>query len=305
MHILVIFTGGTIGSTVTDGWISPDDAAKYTLIHAYEKTHGNTVIFSTRAPYTILSENLCAENLNVLIREVSNALTQDFDGIIVTHGTDTLQYTAAALAYATGNNSKPIVLVSSNYPLNDARANGNENFAAAVSFIEQQCGRGVFVAYKNKNEAVSFHNALSVVTHLEADDKVFSLYDDIYATATQNGITVTGVCESCEKIPVTLAKHSPVLAVTTYPADAYAYTLSDCRAVLLRPYHSGTFPTDLPAFIAFCKRVKAAGIPIFAVNIPKGTTYASSKQFDALGIIPLYDTTFISAYVKLWMQFSE
>ena len=128
MRILVIFTGGTIGSTVTDGWISPDGATRYTLINAYQAAHGEEISFSIRAPYSILSENLSAKNLTALTNEVCAAVKEDFDGVIVTHGTDTLQYAAAALAYATGNDCIPTVLVSSNYPLNDPRTNGHQNF---------------------------------------------------------------------------------------------------------------------------------------------------------------------------------
>ncbi len=304
MHILVIFTGGTIGSTLTDGWISTDDATRYTLINTYRTANGEDVTFSTRAPYTILSENLSACNLATLANEVCKAVTEDFDGVIVTHGTDTLQYAAAALAFATGNNCKPVVLVSSNYPLSDPRSNGNANFKAAVDFIKENSGRGVFVAYQNDNEAVTFHNALSILSHLETSDALFSLHNSVYAIATENGIAVTGAVQPCETLPIAFSDNANILVLEPHPADTYAYPLEQYRAVILRPYHSGTFPTDIPAFTAFCERAKAAGVPVYAVGIPQGTTYASSKQFDTLGITPLYDTTFVSAYVKLWMQLS-
>lgn len=304
MHILVIFTGGTIGSTLADGWISPDDAAKYALIHAYQAENGNLITFSTRAPYTILSENLGAKNLEMLANEVVSATKEDFDGIIVTHGTDTLQYTAAALAYATGNNCIPVVMVSANKPLADPTSNGHANFKAAVEFIQQQSGRGVFVAYKNGNHPVSFHNALSMLTHLEADDKIYSLYNDVYAIETDDGVNVIGNTAPCETLPVKFSEHAKVLTVHLHPVNGFTYPLQDYRAVLLCPYHSGTLPTSLAAFQAFCERAKAAHIPVYAVNIPKGDTYASSKAFEALGITPLYETPFISAFVKLWMQYS-
>ncbi len=305
MHILVIFTGGTIGSTLTDGWISPDDATRYTLINTYRAAYGEDVTFSTRTPYTILSENLSAQNLSALVNEVCSAVKEPFDGVIVTHGTDTLQYAAAALAFATGNDCKPVVLVSSNYPLEDPRSNGNQNFKAAVDFIKEKSRRGVFVAYKNDNESVFFHNALSVLSHLEEDDRIFSLQNKVYAAATENGITVTGTVAPCDTLPISFDENAGILVVAPHPADTYAYPLAQYRAVLLRPYHSGTLPTDLPAFTAFCERVKAANIPLYAVNIPSGNAYASSKQFEELGITPLYDTTFASAYVKLWMQHSN
>lgn len=304
MNILVIFTGGTIGSVLTDGWITTDDATKYTLINTYKERFGDDVTFTTRTPYSILSENLSADSLSVLTAEVVKATAEAFDGIIVTHGTDTLQFSAAALAYATGNNGIPTVLVSANYPLDDPRSNGNENFKAAVDFIKERSGRGVFIAYKNGEQAVTFHNALYALDHLEADDAMFSMYGKVYAYATENGICVCGETAPCETVPAKFTDTPGILVVELHPADGYMYALEPYRAIILRPYHSGTLNTDSAPFVAFCERAKALHVPIYVVNIPQGTTYASSKSFDALGITPLYDTTFAAAYVKLWMELS-
>ena len=90
--------------------------------------------FATLNPYTILSENLSSEHLNILTDTVVSNIAL-YDGIIVTHGSDTLQYSASALAYAVGCESVPVVLVSSNFPLEDERANGIYNFIGAVEFI--------------------------------------------------------------------------------------------------------------------------------------------------------------------------
>ena len=211
MKILVIFTGGTIGSTLSDGWISPDSSTRYKLIDTYRQNHGDDVTFVTRSPYSILSENLSAQTLSALVNEVTAALNEDFDGIIVTHGTDTLQFSAAALAYATGNDTVPIVLVSSNYPLDDPRANGNANFRAAVSFIKNACGRGVFISYKNANDAVMFHNALEALGHLESDDAVFSMHGNAYAVETADGIQITGKTLPCDKLEAKFAEDSRIL----------------------------------------------------------------------------------------------
>ncbi len=305
MKILVIFTGGTIGSTVENGWISPDSNTSYTLINNFKESYGEEVEFETDSPFSILSENLSAETLKLLTERVIAALKKDYDGIIVTHGTDTLQFSAAALAYATGNDCIPTVLVSSNFPLDDPRTNGNANFKAAVDFIRGKHGTGVFIAYQNQGSPVKFHNALAAVDHLEADDSVFSIYGEEYAQENAEGICVIGKYTPCEKIPAKFAEDSHILTIELHPANGYAYNLEHYRAIILRPYHSGTLNTDSPAFTAFCDRAKEAGIPIYAVNIQKGDTYESSKTFDALGIIPLYNTTFASAYVKLWMELSE
>ena len=68
MKIHVVFTGGTIGSSVSGGVISPADSSKSVLLENYIALHGNDVSFETAAPYFALSENLCAENLNSLVR---------------------------------------------------------------------------------------------------------------------------------------------------------------------------------------------------------------------------------------------
>lgn len=305
MRILVIFTGGTIGSTVSGGWISPDDSARYTLLNTFRQQHGDDVTFVTRSPFSILSENLSAATLSALVNEVTSALNEDFDGIIVTHGTDTLQFSAAALAYATGNDTFPIVLVSSNYPLDDKRANGNANFSAAVNFIKNACGRGVFISYKNENNAVTFHNALETLRHMESDDSVFSMHGKVYAHETADGIHVTGKSMPCDKLSANFSAVAPVLVIDLHPADGYSYALENYRAVILRPYHSGTLNTDSPSFIAFCERAKKMNIPVYVVNAPDGAAYASSKAFEALGIIPLFNETFASAYIRLWMRLSE
>ncbi len=304
MKILVIFTGGTIGSTVHDGWIAPDEATRYTLIHNFIKNNGDEIDFETCTPFSILSETLSAKTLKILVDRVCSAITKDFNGIIVTHGTDTLQFSAAALAYTTGNDCIPTILVSSNFPLDDPRSNGNANFKAAVNFIRGKKGRGVFIAYQNQGAPVEFHNALAVADHIEADDAIFSLYGNVYAKETRGDICVLGKSFPCEKLPAKFAENSRILTIKLHPADGYTYAPENYRAVILRPYHSGTLNTASETFIAFCNRAKNAGIPLYAVNIQGEKTYASSKFFDKLGIIPLLNTTFTAAYIKLWIEHS-
>lgn len=146
MKILVVFTGGTIGSCYNDGVISPDSNTRYKLIEMY-KQNGGCAEFDAISPYTVLSENLNGEYFNLLYNSVKENIN-NYDGIIVTHGTDTLQYTSAVLSYMFGFCNTPIVLVSANYPLESEKSNGLENFSAAVDFIKSGNNKGVFVAYK-------------------------------------------------------------------------------------------------------------------------------------------------------------
>lgn len=306
MKILVIFTGGTIGSLLNDGWISPDGQTKRELIRRYEKKCGKDITFVTKEPYSILSENLSANDINLLVSTVCASVKEDYDGIIVTHGTDTLQYSAAALSFALGNSCIPVILVSSNYPLDDERTNGHVNFAAAVEFIREKKGNGVFAVYRNNNRPVRFHRGLSLLCHREADDSVYSIGGNHYAEMDENGITVNEVkAIEIGATEFTLCESPRVLVVDACPGELYEYSVENYNAVILRPYHSGTLNTSNGNFEKFCLRAAENNVPVFVVNVKEGEAYISSKEFDRLNIIPVYSSTFVSTYVKLWIAISR
>lgn len=301
MKILVIFTGGTIGSRVKDGWISPAGSTPYLLLDGYlSKNKG--VSFDTLSPYTVLSENLSADNLTQLLSCVSQNLTKGYDGIIITHGTDTLQYTAAALGFAFGR-TLPIALVSSQKPLEDPLANGHDNFAAAAELIRSG-ERGVFAVYRNNDGRVYVHHASRLLRHGEVSD-------DLYSLSAHYGVCEKGRFvknpdfvhgeSSAPSGAVTFCESSGVLNIFCHPRGEYDYELSKVGAVLLQPYHSGTLCTSDDSFVRLCKRAADVGVPLFAVNVTDGAQYASSKAFKELGIRALPLCAAIPVYMKLWM----
>ena len=304
MKILVIFTGGTIGSRKNEGVISPDTKTKYTLIENYKKAFGDDIEFSFLEPYFLLSENLSADILNTLISTVCENLEGGFDGIIVTHGTDTLQYSAAALSFAVGSDSLPIVMVSANYPLENPLSNGDANFAAAVDFIKSASGRGVFIAYKNRGETLKFHAPFSCLTFGEADDSLYSIKGNFYAEYKEGEIQKNEKFEGKNieaRGAFTLKARPQILVTPAHPADSFNYPVEDYKAVILCPYHSGTLNTENPDFVAFLKRAKRATVPVFSVNYPSGDIYETATVFEKLGITPLSET-FIYSFMKIWLE---
>lgn len=307
--IKVIFTGGTIGSIIKDGWISTDEQTGWLLLSKYrEYTKDTQTDFVTETPYTVLSENLSAKELNLLAKCVNKNLEEDYDGIIVTHGSDTLQYTAAALSFMFDNAKIPVVLVSSNYPLEMERANGTENFTAAVEFIKAEAGKGVFVSYKNQeDDRVCIHRGTRVTAHREASDDVYSIDRKPYAffdgkikinekyTPGETGVA-TGVTE--------FSDYPDILVIESRPGDRYSYSLENCKAVILAPYHSATLNTQNQRLVEFCESAYKNNIPVFLVNANGGTGYESEQDFDKmhLEILPLCSK--IAVYVKCWMAIS-
>lgn len=310
MKILVVITGGTIGSTIKGSFTSLDTGKNYTLIEQYKSKHGDSVDFKTVSPYSILSENLGAEELNKLIDYIDSNINGGYDGIVVTHGTDTLQYSAAALAYCYPAASVPVVLVSANHPLDNTLSNGHDNFEAAVEFIRAKAGNGVFVAYKNKTDSkTDIHYGTRIYTHLENKDEVYSIDNRIFASY-ENG---TVVLNSAYAPTTALQKNTPyhfryktgVMVVSSMPGDSFAYDLSEAKAVIIRPYHSGTINTADGCLQSFCEKAKESCVPVFIMTAGLKAEYESTSVFKRYGIIPLPLSTFVSQFVKLWIANSN
>ncbi len=122
----ILSTGGTIASKVDyrTGAVSPQFSTDDILDAIPEL--GEIANIKGKVVYSILSENMRAEYWRKLAVEVYNEIKAGADGIIVTHGTDTMGYTAAALSFMV-QTPVPVVLVgsqrSSDRPSSDAAMN--------------------------------------------------------------------------------------------------------------------------------------------------------------------------------------
>lgn len=136
--ILVVLTGGTIGSTIADNTINVTEKSAYVLINEYYKKYGESDIFQIEQPYNILSENTTLDTWTKLCSYLSKLDYDNYEGIIITHGTDTYSYTSALLGLLYDNFLNiPMILVSSNYAIGEPESNGLNNFANAVKFIKE------------------------------------------------------------------------------------------------------------------------------------------------------------------------
>ncbi len=304
MKILVIFTGGTIGTTIKNGWADIDATTKYVLLDSYNNK--DNIEFAIASPYSTLSENLSAKHLNMLQKEIADNITKDFDGIIVTHGTDTLQYSATAIEYAFNGCEIPIVFVSADYPLEDSRTNGYANFEAAVEFVKSKSANGVFVSYKNNDEDnTNIHIGSRILQHCEYDANIYSIDNVPFATYSDK-ITLNNIkIENTNNIGiVNYIENSCILSVESCPGNNYAYCLDNVNAVILKPYHSGTLDTANGCLKDFCDRAKAKNVPVFVTGTHYGVAYKSTELYSDLGVKLVPFGTYISAYMKIWAGIS-
>lgn len=313
MKILTVFTGGTIGSarrgSAESGVISPDSACSYALLNMYASSHGDAE-FETAFPYAILSENLRAENLNSLCACISAHDLTAFDGVIVTHGTDTLQYASSFLGFVFANSKTPVVLVSANYPLEDKRSNGFANFAAAVDFIRSGEGVGVFAAYKNNGENPRIHRAQRLLAFDAYSDRLRSVFDEYYGEIIGGKFVKNAAYSDDESFsaparPVRLCEPSGIIFIKLYVSMTFPKLSRDVKAVLLEGWHSGTLPTGDDSFARFCKCAEDLKIPVYLTGAQRGFFYESKLKFDELGIRVLPPSSPIAAYMRLWLEISQ
>lgn len=205
MNIAVLFTGGTIGSTLVGNVIGTKtgaaDGLLDTLSCVERDGHVEEITYQVYHPYTLLSENstgLTIAQLAQSIREVvseakytgsakvalgnkgeaedGTSVFTGLDGVIIMHGTDTLAYSAAAMGYLFGDCDIPMVFVSSNYVLTDPRANGAYNFQYAVQFLAFDCKqKGVYVSYQNGDGIPRIHLGTAIIGHQPYSDEVYSV----------------------------------------------------------------------------------------------------------------------------------
>jgi len=153
MPILVIFTGGTIGCPPPDrdGTLSVRDtqpAGKHYLIENYGNPH--KIEFETMQPLNSLSENMTVSSWNILLNCLKGIDPSEYDGVIITHGTDSMAFAASMFGMLLSGIEIPVVFIGSNYHLLDKRADGHRNFADAVNFIRNSKLCGTFVIFESK-----------------------------------------------------------------------------------------------------------------------------------------------------------
>jgi glutamyl-tRNA(Gln) amidotransferase subunit D len=106
------------------------------------------------------SENIKPEHWSLIARKVANnILSGKYDGIIVSHGTDTMHYTSAALSFALQNLPIPVVLVGAQRSSDRPSSDASLNLLGACTFATRSKFSGVFVAmhYSISDEVIACH----------------------------------------------------------------------------------------------------------------------------------------------------
>ena len=133
-NILMIGTGGTIASEMTDDGLTPELTPEQLL--RYVPAISGLCRVDCLSLFSIDSTNVTPAHWT----RIAAALRENYaryDGFVISHGTDTMAYTAAALSYLVQGSGKPIILTGSQKPINydstDSKLNLMDAFVCACS----------------------------------------------------------------------------------------------------------------------------------------------------------------------------
>ena len=145
-RILLIGTGGTIASEMGENGLVPELTSDQLL--RYIPDISQICQVECVQLFSLDSTNIMPKHWV----EIANTLREQYeryDGFVISHGTDTMAYTAAALSYLVQGGPKPIVLTGAQKPIGfettDSKQNLRDAFAVAASDMA-----GVMLVFNGK-----------------------------------------------------------------------------------------------------------------------------------------------------------
>lgn len=160
----------------------------------------------------------------------------DYDGFVITHGTDTCAYTAAALSYQLINLSKPVILTGSQLPIDVEKTDAVMNLTNAFIYSCEDIS-GVFLAFSEK--LIKGTCAKKIKT------KSFDAFESInfpYIATIRNNIveyninTFENIMTSCNGFHIKTDMCTDIAVITLFPGmnyNIFDYLNSSCRGVII------------------------------------------------------------------------
>jgi L-asparaginase len=145
-RILLITTGGTIASEPSNEGLKPGITSQGIMNNIYSFNQQYNI--TTHDLFQLDSSNIQPEEWQAIARCIYGSY-KDYDGVVVTHGTDTMAYTASVLSFMLKNLPIPVVLTGSQLPISHPLTDAKDNLLCAFTMAASEVP-GVFIAFNRK-----------------------------------------------------------------------------------------------------------------------------------------------------------
>lgn len=316
-NLSFIATGGTIASRVdyeTGGVkmvLTPEEL--FAVVPEITKKAN----FSISNPFTIASEDMVPKDWVELAEECVKQLNSGVEGVVLTHGTDTLGYTAAALSFMV-NSPKPIALVGAQRSPDRGSFDGAFNLMCATNYALSNSRETAVIMHGDPNDSYCFaHRGTKVrKMHSTRRDAFKSINDSPLAKITADKVEFLqenkkrGEGEASSQAVFEEKTGFLKIYPGANPEQLDWFVDKKYKGILIEAYALGHLPTlTRDEKNSWSKAIKRATeeMPVaFATQCLFGrvnpNVYRNAREMKGLGVIYCEDMLPETAFVKMgWL----
>ena len=315
-NIAVIITGGTIASKLDSktGGVSPIKTPE-DLFKIFPKLFEKINVSKIEIPFLKDSSAMDFKDWQKIAKLTVEFLNDsNIQGIIITHGTDTLHYTSSALSFFIKNLNKPVVLTYSQRSIDRASSDANLNLQCASLAAISDIAEVSLVGHASSNDDFCYAMPGAKVRKLHSSRRdAFKVVNaKPFAKVFPDKIEIISDYKLRNKNKAILDSkfEEKVALVKLYPGQnpdiLDYYAKKGYKGIVLELFGIGDAPTKEArnSWVQKLKEVQKKGIVVCAVSQciygkVDPLVYSSGREVLSTGVIYLEDMLAETAFVKL------
>lgn len=310
--ILLLLTGGTITMKEENGVFKPAHDIQ-DIIATFPRMKDIADI-SAHQICDIDSSNMSPRLWKDIAQTIEKNY-QQYDGFVITHGTDTLAYTASALSFALRNLHKPVILTGAQKPISELGSDSPFNIFNSFQVAVHQKVKEVAIVFDTK--IIRGNRSAK-----RSAKKIDAFWSPQFPLLGEIGIDIkylssivhrqeanqTLDIQSGQTLELQANFDPNIISISLVPG--FIPTILEqiiqqrmYRGIILHGFGAGNIPTD-ETVVPWIEKATQAGIPVILISpCPSGTTYlelyeTGRRALDA-GVISAKDMTQEATAVKL------
>ena len=302
--ILLLGTGGTIACKRTPDGLKPVITSEEILTYVPDSRHYCEI--DSIQILNIDSTNIQPSHWLAVSKAIEEHY-EEYDGFVITHGTDTMAYTAAALSYLIQNSTKPIVITGAQKPIDMENTDARTNLADSLRFASHDKAHGINIVFdgkviagtRGKKERSKSYNAFSSINFpylaVIQDEHILYYIDDKW----QDRESVRFYHEMDSQVSLLKLIPSMDSSLLDYMAEHYdAVVIESFGVGGLPSYESGDFYSSIEKWISMGK-VVVMTTQVTQEGSNMSVYEVGQKIKNAFGLIESYDMTLEATVTKL------